>query len=361
MKIFLTGIGGNVGSEVASLLKESGHSVIGLLNSSPDITLNNGEKLESLLYGDHSLEPGQVYTLRGNISHPTLDISSGLYQRLLAEVDLVIHSAALTSFGRPLESYQQINVNGTRHMVDFCLGRKSGAIPLVQISTMYVCGEKPGIFDETMLDRNQVFGSPYEQSKYEAEKIVRKAEAENGLPVCIARPAIVVGHSKTGVMRKFDTIYTVYRITAAGLVRTIPGDYGATLDLVPYDWVAQGIVTAATSFEKSKGKTLHLSSDEPLSLREINDICAEFPSFDTPRFVPGHVFDGYKMQGLEAKYYNEVISLYESYFRRQVLFKNVKTKEVFSLSPHNQGQKLLRRIFQYAEKVGYFKRNNSTI
>ncbi len=178
-----------------------------------------------------------------------------------------------------------------------------------------------------------------------------------GLPATIVRPAIIVGDSATGMIRKFDTLYTVVRLTAAGLVRTLPGDYGATLDIVPIDWVADGVVEAVEKFERAEGKTLHLTSSTPISLRDINDVCAEFPSFHVPRCVPRHIFDTREMGALERRYYNEVVSLYESYLIRQVRFTRESTTEVVAKGPRASGKTLLRRIFRYAVKAGYFTRH----
>src|SRR5262249_6313662 len=161
-------------------------------------------------------------------------------------------------------------------------------------------------------------------------------------------PAIIVGDSASGVIRKFDTLYTVIRLTAAGLVRTMPGDYGATLDIVPIDWVADAVLEAFDKFPLARGRTLHLTSGTPISLREINDVCAEFPSFRLPRYVPRHVFDARHLGGVERRYYEEVVSLYESYLTRQVQFSRESTAQIIPRAPRATGKALLRRILQYA-------------
>jgi hypothetical protein len=67
------------------------------------------------------------------------------------------------------------------------------------------------------------------------------------------------------------------------------------------------------------------------------------------------------MSGLEKKYYDDVVGLYESYFRRQVCFKRESTKKIFPRDPPVQSKELLRRIFRHAEKVGYFRRRSCVI
>jgi thioester reductase-like protein len=355
MQILVTGASGLVGAEVSARLAEIGHAVVALKNQSAAIQRYNGKALGTTAYADAYPAAGGVAVLSGDIRKERLGLSDQAYATLVESTDLIIHSAALTSFGRPAERYQAINVEGTQRMVDIALAGAAAPIPLVYVSTMYVCGERPGLFGEGDYQRGQSFGSPYEASKFRAEGYVRDAMTR-GLPAVIARPSIIVGHSKNGVIRKFDTIYSVYRLTTSGLVRTIPGDYGATVDIVPVDWVADGIAAVAQNLDAGIGQTLHLCSGAPLSLRDINDVCAEFPSFNVPRFVPGHVFHAYRMRGLEKRYYQEVVSLYESYFRRQVVFVRDTTDAVVKSGPACSGKALLRRIFQYAVNVGYFSR-----
>jgi nucleoside-diphosphate-sugar epimerase len=360
MQILVTGASGLVGAEAIARLLKAGHTIVALVHSVGNIVTNDGALLPSKPYTGGRGNPGELLTVKGDLQQDGLGLDPELYKQLQSSVDRVLHSAALTSFGRPEERYEAINVAGTQRMIDFATKKPGACIPFIYISTMYVCGERPGIFSETAFDRGQSFGSPYEASKFRAESLIRKAR-DNGLPTVIVRPAIIVGDSASGIMRKFDTIYAVYRITTAGLVRTIPGDYGATLDIVPIDWVADGVVAALENFHHAEGRTLHLCSDQPLALREINDVCALFPSFNVPRFVPGHVFHSYEMKGLEKRYYDEVISLYESYFRRQAIFVRDATRDIFAKAPPAQGKELLHKIFSYAVKVGYFRRTNHEI
>jgi thioester reductase-like protein len=281
-----------------------------------------------------------------------LGLSRETYDALRATTGTIVHCAALTTFGCKPPTYEAINFRGTERMIEFA--QRAGApIPLLYVSTAYVCGERPGVFLETDLELGQQLGNPYEQSKYRAECAVRGA-MQTGLPAAILRPAIIVGDSQTGVIRKFDTLYTVVRLTAAGLVRTMPGDYGATLDIVPVDWVADIVAEAVDRFSRIQSRTLHLTSGKATTLREVNDVCAEFPSFHVPRYVPRHVFDTSEMGPLERRYYDEVVKLYESYLTRQVRFATEAARALFPRPPRAAGKTLLRRIFRYAVAAGYF-------
>ncbi len=349
----VTGARGLLGAEVIARLLAKGYSVVAFLRSDGPVARNDGTLLPATQYQGRYPAPGSLAWVRGDVTEELLGLSRETYEALRASTGVIIHCAALTSFGRKPEVYEAINFRGTERVLALAQRSPQAPIPLLYVSTAYVCGERPGEFREEDLELGQRLGNPYEQSKYRAERSVRAA-MHAGLPATVLRPAIIVGDSQTGVARKFDTLYTVVRLTAAGLVRTIPGDYGATLDIVPIDWVADSVVEALEKFPQARGRTLHLTSGTPTTLRDVNDVCAEFPSFHVPRYVPRHVFDAADMQPLERRYYEEVVKLYESYLTRQVRFARDSTNSICSRAPRASGKTLLRRIFRYAIAAGYF-------
>jgi len=164
-----------------------------------------------------------------------------------------VHCAAITDFGRAEALYQQVNVDGTRQVIELA---REHATPLVHVGTAYVCGERSGTIAESELDVGQRLGNNYEESKLRAETLVRKANAD-GLPVAVVRPSIVVGAARTGVVRDFKNIYVVLKLTTQGRVRSIPGHFDAMLDLVPVDHVADVVAATVDRFAEAEGRTFH--------------------------------------------------------------------------------------------------------
>jgi thioester reductase-like protein len=351
-RVLVTGARGLVGAEVIVRLLATGCRVVGFMRSDGPVLRNDGNTVPASVFDGDYPSPGQLATVSGDVGESWLGLSRETYDALRATTDLIVHCAAITSFGRRPEKYMRVNFQGTCRMLDFARPDAGVPIPLVYISTAYVCGERPGVFRESDLDLGQSLGNPYEQSKFQAEQAVRAAIGK-GLPAVVLRPSIIVGDSKSGVIRKFDTLYTVLRVTSAGLVRTMSGDYGATLDIVPIDWVTDSIVQVLGRLPEALGRTLHLTSGVPLSLREVNDVSAEFPSFHVPRYVPRHVFDATRLEGLERRYYEEVVCLYESYLSRQVRFAIDSTSEIVTERPRLAGKALLKKILTYAVTSGY--------
>jgi long-chain acyl-CoA synthetase len=146
------------------------------------------------------------------------------------------------SFSLGLEQSRSINVDGTARMVDLaerCAGRGDGLDRFSYVSTAYVAGAHRGLFEEDSLDVGQSFRNPYEQSKFEAERLVRERTA--GLPAQVVRPSIVVGDSRTGWTSSFNVLYAPLRAFARGAIPAIPARRSAPVDVVPVDYVADSI------------------------------------------------------------------------------------------------------------------------
>jgi long-chain acyl-CoA synthetase len=85
----------------------------------------------------------------------------------------------------------------------------------------------------------QRFRNPYEQSKFEAERLVR-AHGEV-LPIQVFRPSIVVGDRRTGWTAAFNVLYSPLKAFARGTLRALPARRSAPVDVVPVDYVADAV------------------------------------------------------------------------------------------------------------------------
>ena len=183
--------------------------MVAFLRSAGPVARNDGTPIAAVPYQGSYPRAGELAFVRGDVAEDLLGLDPATYDSLRANTGAIVHCAAMTSFGKKPEVYEAINFRGTERMIAFAQRSADAPIPLLYVSTAYVCGERPGVFREEDLDLGQRLGNPYEQSKFRAENSVRAAMAA-GLPASILRPAIIVGDSATGVIRKFDTLYTVW-------------------------------------------------------------------------------------------------------------------------------------------------------
>ena len=344
LTILVTGATGAVGTEVTARLMAAGHSVIALVHRTPQIVRGSGRRLPR----------GDLSIITGNLTATALGLPAGQLAALRERLDVIVHCAAVTDFGRDPAIYQAVNVAGTFRVIELATSGSRGAVPLVHVSTAYVCGERDGTIGEADLDVGQRFTNHYEESKFRAELAVREA-AGLGLPTVVVRPSIVAGTARAGVVRDFANMYLVLRLLVRGLVRTIPGHYDAIIDLVPIDYVADAIGQVSERFDEAAGQTLHLVGVTPLTLRDFSDVMAEYPSFHVPRFVPPYGFEPSRLPAAERRYYERVIGLYESYFRRRAIFDTTNARRLLTGPPQAGGKTYLRRLLRYGMRAGYFR------
>jgi thioester reductase-like protein/short-subunit dehydrogenase involved in D-alanine esterification of teichoic acids len=193
----------------------------------------------------------------------------GLTDEAVAEVgavDHVVHCAAIYDITADEADQRAANVEGTRAVIE--LARRLDAA-LHHVSSIAVAGTYHGEFTEDDFDVAQDLPTPYHQTKFEAELLVRSAA---GLRYRVYRPAVVVGDSRTGEMDKIDGPYYFFGLLAklAVLPRFTPmvlPDTGRT-NIVPVDFVVEAVV-ALMHADGRDGQTFHLTAPKTIGLRGI--------------------------------------------------------------------------------------------
>lgn len=225
--------------------------------------------------------------LCGDIISPDLGMSGPEIRWAAENCDGLIHNAASLSFvstGRDSEPWRS-NVGGVENVLEFC--RQAGIKHFHHVSTAYVAGKRHGRVREDELDVGQEFANPYEESKVEAEELVRSASFLESLTVF--RPAIIVGDSKTGMTFTYHNFYAMLQLgltlaQSMGVAdftgKVVSNTFKINVDgherknLVPVDWVSEAMATIIAD-PALHGKTYHLSPRVPITMRLIRDVMEE--------------------------------------------------------------------------------------
>ncbi|MCZ7381424.1 MAG: NAD-dependent epimerase/dehydratase family protein [Candidatus Methanoperedens sp.] len=259
MKALVTGGTGFIGSHLVDSLVSKGHEVRVLLRKK-----SNTKYLENL-------DVEKVYS--------DLNDKNSL-KKAVENVDVVFHLGAIFNYWVPRDLIFDVNVNGTKNILDACLDANIDRF--VHCSTIGVMGPT-GTSPVNETAPYNPGGSTYTQSKCEAEKLVLKYYAEQKLPVTVIRPAVVYGP------RCFYGMYDGITAAANGKLSAILGPGDNYVSLVYVSDVVQGFELAAGK-EKAVGEIYIIADERPQTLNELFITMAKVFEINPPkRHVPVQV------------------------------------------------------------------------
>jgi thioester reductase-like protein len=285
--VLLTGATGFLGMELlVRYLERTQRRVYALVRSGDDreATARMRATLRSLFGADH-LYGERVTAVRGDITRPDFGLRDTDADALAEQVSEIVHGAAAVSFELGLDAARAVNVEGTRGVLVFArrCHERGGLSRLSHISTAYVAGEHSGCFSEDELDVGQSFRNAYEQSKFEAERLV--AGSHGRLPITVLRPSIVVGECDSGWTSSFNVLYWPLRAFARGAYVALPARRDSPVDVVSVDYVADAILALGQARE-AEGATFHLTAGaHASSVGELVELATAFFKRPAPRLI----------------------------------------------------------------------------
>ncbi|MCP4200469.1 MAG: NAD-dependent epimerase/dehydratase family protein [bacterium] len=271
--VFFTGFPGFLGSELLPRVLERRDKDRAVCLVQPKF-VDLAEQRVADLTGSHRELAGRIDLVCGDITEAGLGLENPA--DLAEDVSEIFHLAAVYDLMVRRPVAVRINVDGTRHMLDFA--EQCPQLERFQyVSTCYVSGRYAGIFREGDLDLGQDFNNYYEETKFLAE-IEVQARMDAGLPATIYRPAVVVGDSETGATQKYDGPYFVIRWLLrqpALAVLPVVGDPTAVrVNLVPRDFVIDAIAYLSGQ-SVSLGEVYQLADPKPLTVDELIDLVGD--------------------------------------------------------------------------------------
>ncbi len=302
-RLLLTGSTGFLGGAVvAEMLASSRWSEVLLLVRAPTPVEGVARVVANLSRFDVSAErlalilPGQV--ICGDVTN----LDAFVHDERLQLVTHVLNCAAVTSFGTHPKIWET-NVHGTLR-----LARHVRRLPrlkrFIQVGTAMICGDDPArVVQEDDYPRQDVRHLvEYTASKAEAEIRLRE-EFGDGILV-VARPSIIVGHTRLGC-RASHSIFWAFRMSDA--MRRITCDVDGVIDVVPVDYTARALTRLLTR-PTLKHNTYHISAGKA-ACSSFRDISAAFS-----RALQDHRDDTY-----QTVTYNDLVELqpqFQEFFGR---------------------------------------------
>lgn len=269
MQYFVTGATGFIGKRlVKALLARKGAKVHFLVRPGSE------SKLEALYeyWGLSGAGKARAVPVTGDLTGKKLGVAADVLKSLKGSIDAVYHLAAVYDLSADAESQVQVNIEGTRNMVEFAKAVDAGHVH--HVSSIAAAGLYEGVFREDMFEEAEGLDHPYFMTKHESEKIVRK---ECKVPWTVYRPALVVGDSKTGEMDKIDGPYYFFKLIQR-MRQILPpwlpsvGIEGGRINIVPVDFVVACLDHISHAKTDNKGKCYHLVDPKGYRVGDVLDI-----------------------------------------------------------------------------------------
>ena len=320
--VFLTGATGLVGSYLLKILLENGHKVYALARSKNDTSAQ--KRVEDILnfWDENVLKTNSenLIVIEGDMTKEDLGLGRA-GKELESEINEVFHSAAVTDLNWALEDIRKVNVEGTKNVLEFSLRcNKGGKLKKVNhISTAYVCGDYKGDFKEGDLDVGQKFNTTYEQSKFEAERIVGEYRKKS-LWIDILRPSVVVGEFMSGRIDRFRNIYQFLYLCSLEIFDAFPLEE-ADINIISIDYLARAIHTI---FENAKEKNIvyHIFPQDSVSIKELVDVFSEHIGTIRPKTVSLAEFIDYEFTFAQRMLLDKSISILNIQVKLKSFFTN---------------------------------------
>jgi nucleoside-diphosphate-sugar epimerase len=205
---------------------------------------------------------GDIREVVGDLTQPRLGLDARGYASLASGTDVIVHSAALTSFGRNGEAARAVNVEGTKRVVELAIRANAR---LVHISTAFVARS-----DEFAGPQPSGMRSPvgYLRSKIEAEAIV----IASGLQWTIVRPSILIGDSRTGIIGKFQGWHKMCEAIVFGQAPFLPAAGSCSIDCIPVDFAGRAVADLALT-GGAAGEWWLTAGEDSFTVDQSIDLC----------------------------------------------------------------------------------------
>lgn len=241
-----------------------------------------------------------VQIFSGDVASMHLGLSTGELRDLSATASEIWHLAEWSFLGSDAAELERVNVEGTRAVLELAADCKQ-LRRVNHFSSVFVSGDRVGVIAEDELAAGQSFRNAYEESKFEAEILVRRAMGQ--LPCTVLRPSIVVGDSRTGEIDKFEGPYAIAMLLVTSPLQVpvpLPGDGVAPLNVVPVDFVVDAALRIGMD-PRAAGRTFHLVDPNPSSSRRVYEQIAHRAGKKLPRLSLGYKLTDalLKVPGLE--------------------------------------------------------------
>jgi thioester reductase-like protein len=204
----------------------------------------------------------RIEVVDGDVTRARLGLAEPDFRAITDQIEAVWHCAADIAFASPNPAVHRRNVSGMRGVLEL-MDAADGDAVLCHASTLAVAGrQREGVVPESWLDGAIGFNSPYEESKFVCELMIRDWCTRQGRTALVFRlPGLITdapaypGRPAHPLGAGTEALRTVLRtmpdmVDSSGVLR-VPGTWpDARVNLLPVEHVAYVMVE---SLERTAG------------------------------------------------------------------------------------------------------------
>lgn len=203
MEIFVTGGNGLLGTHLVDVLSKS-EDIDRIY-----ILVRDIKKARQSILENENINKNKILLLEGNLTSLRLGLNDHEIS-LLDSVQEVYHLAASVSLSNNIDtksSIFEVNVTGTKNLLDI-LTKKERLNKFFFISSAYSCGYYEEEVPEDWLTKPKKFRNFYEESKFQAEQLVKEYSDKYRIQCIVLRPSILLSDYPSDHLKIRD--HTIY-------------------------------------------------------------------------------------------------------------------------------------------------------
>lgn len=282
--VFLTGATGFLGIHILNDLIEDTKANIYCLVRGENKTSAENRLIKLLKFyfeGKYcNLIGKRIFVLNGDVTLEKFGLSKEEYDELGNNVDTVIHTAAIVKYFGDYSEIENVNVFGTKRVVDFALKykKKLNHISTVGISGSYLVDSN--VKNITLTENDFYVGqnyvdNVYVRSKFEAENLIHKA-IQQGLNAVIYRMGNLTGRYSDGHFQQNISENAFYRATKSIIqIGAVPEELlEEEIEITPVDFASRAVLKVLKTKE-SIGRIFHIFDHNEIKMKRLVEILRE--------------------------------------------------------------------------------------
>ncbi|CRL00357.1 CLUMA_CG013629, isoform A [Clunio marinus] len=270
----------------------------------------------------------KIVTVAGDCSIAGLGLSLTDRQTLVSTISIIFHAAATIKFDESLKLAVDINVHGTKDVIQ--LGKEMKNLKsFIHVSTAYsnchLNSVKEKFYDYPIgydhleniiskLDDRAIeeitpkilckWPNTYTLTKALAEDLVRNYSGD--LPIGVFRPAIVTSTFQEPVVAWIDNLYGPTGVVAgagSGVLRTMHCNKNINANIVPVDMTVNALIVSAYDVATKKGLQNVETNEKPYEIPIYNYVSSVQNPLTWGKFTDLNVKHGFKYPFSSAIWY----------------------------------------------------------